>query len=545
MPLIAMGWTVKSRRNPYKTDPGCQVEVAFLDDVRIPTHLRLSKIGDMSTTTVPIYDNYIGGRWMRSTSGRVIENRSPANRDDLIGLFPDSTVEDASAAIEAAREAFDRWRLTPAPKRAEILFRAAQLIVDNKERFARDMTREMGKVLEEARGDVQEAIDMTYYLAGEGRRMYGQTVPSELPDKFAMSVRQPLGVCSIITPWNFPMAIPSWKIIPALVCGNTVVFKPSELTPLSGLNFVRVLEDAGVPPGVVNMVTGGPQVGEVLTTHKDVAVVSFTGSTAVGRLVNQNAAPYFKKVHLEMGGKNCIMVMEDANLDLVLEGALWGGFGTTGQRCTAASRLIVHEKVHDRFIESFVPRVRALRVGDGLDPKTMVGPSISEKQLDKVKKYIEIGKEEGATLACGGHQLADGAFAKGNFHEPTVFIDVQPSMRIAQEEIFGPVVTVMKCKSLDEAITIGNGVPYGLSASIYTQDINQAFRAMREMYTGIFYVNAPTIGAEVHLPFGGTKATGNGHREAGTAALEVFSEWKSTYVDFSGKLQRAQIDNNP
>jgi aldehyde dehydrogenase (NAD+) len=505
--------------------------------------VRLGKIGGMSTTTVPIYDNYIGGRWIRSTSGRVIENRNPANRDDLIGLFPDSTPEDAAAAIEAARDAFDRWRQVPAPKRAEVLFRAAQIIVTNKDRFARDMTREMGKVLEEARGDVQEAIDMTYFLAGEGRRMYGQTVPSELPDKFALSLRQPVGVCSIITPWNFPMAIPSWKIIPALVCGNTVVFKPSELTPLSALNFVRVLEEAGVPPGVVNMVTGGPAIGEVLTTHKDVGVVSFTGSTAVGRLVNQSAAPYFKKVHLEMGGKNCIMVMDDANLELVLEGALWGGFGTTGQRCTAASRLIVHEKVYDAFVKAFIPRVRALRVGDGLDPKTMVGPSISEKQLEKVKSYVEIGKQEGATLACGGHPLVDGPYAKGHFFEPTVFIDVHPSMRIAQEEIFGPVVAVIKCTSLDDAIAIGNGVPYGLSASIYTQDVNSAFHAMREMYTGIFYVNAPTIGAEVHLPFGGTKATGNGHREAGTVALDVFSEWKSAYVDFSGKLQRAQIDN--
>jgi acyl-CoA reductase-like NAD-dependent aldehyde dehydrogenase len=499
----------------------------------------------MATPTVPIYDNYIAGRWMRSTSSRVCENRNPANRDDLIGLFPDSTVEDATAAIEAARAAFDSWRLTPAPKRAEILFRAAQLIVERKESFARDMTREMGKVLEEARGDVQEAVDMTYFLAGEGRRMYGQTVPSELPDKFAMSMRQPLGVCSIITPWNFPMAIPSWKIVPALVCGNTVVFKPSELTPLSALNFVRVLEEAGLPTGVVNMVTGGPAIGELLTTHKDVAVVSFTGSTAVGRLVNQNAAPYFKKVHLEMGGKNCIIIMDDANLELALEGALWGGFGTTGQRCTAASRLIVHESVHDRFVQELVARVRALRVGDGLDPKTMVGPSISEKQLDKVKSYVEIGKQEGASLACGGRQLTDGAYARGNFHEPTVFVDVTPGMRIAREEIFGPVVSVLKCQSLDDGIAIGNDVQYGLSASIYTQDVNKAFRAMREMYTGIFYVNAPTIGAEVHLPFGGTKATGNGHREAGTAALDVFSEWKSTYVDFSGRLQRAQIDNNP
>jgi aldehyde dehydrogenase (NAD+) len=360
-----------------------------------------------------------------------------------------------------------------------------------------------------------------------------------------MSVRQPLGVCSIITPWNFPMAIPSWKIIPALVCGNTVVFKPSELTPLSALNFVRVLEEAGVPPGVVNMVTGGPSVGELFTTHADVAVVSFTGSTTVGRLVNQNAAPYFKKVHLEMGGKNCIMIMDDAHLELALEGCLWGGFGTTGQRCTAASRVIVHDRVHDRFVEQFVARVKALRVGDGSDPQIQMGPSVSEKQLEKVVGYVAIGQQEGATLACGGHRLEQGAYSRGYFHEPTVFVGVTPKMRIAREEIFGPVVSVLKCGSLDEALAIGNDVIYGLSASLYTQDVNRAFRAMREMYTGIFYVNAPTIGAEVHLPFGGTKATGNGHREAGVAALDVFSEWKSIYVDFSGKLQRAQIDNNP
>jgi aldehyde dehydrogenase (NAD+) len=499
----------------------------------------------MSNMTMPIYENYIGGRWMRPQSGHTFENRNPANSDEILGVFPDSTADDALAAIAAAKQAYQSWRLVPAPKRAEMLFKAAQLIVERKEQFAREMTREMGKVLDETRGDVQEAIDMTYFLAAEGRRMYGQTVPSELPDKWAMSMRQPMGVCSIITPWNFPMAIPSWKIIPALVCGNTVVFKPSELTPLSALNFVRVLEEAGVPPGVVNMVTGGPLIGELFSTHQDVSVVSFTGSTAVGRLVNQNAAPYFKKVHLEMGGKNCIMIMDDANLDLALEGCLWGGFGTTGQRCTAASRVIVHEKVHDTFVEQFVARAQRLRVGDGLDPQVQMGPSISEKQLDKVMSYVDIGQKQGARLACGGKRLTDGALAKGYFHQPTVFVDVRPEMRIAREEIFGPVVSVLKCRSLDEAISIGNDVEYGLSASLYTQDINRAFRAMREMYTGIFYVNAPTIGAEVHLPFGGTKATGNGHREAGTAALDVFSEWKSIYVDFSGKLQRAQIDNNP
>jgi alpha-ketoglutaric semialdehyde dehydrogenase len=488
------------------------------------------------------FANFVNGNWLPSESGATFENRNPANTSDLIGVFPDSTVSDASEAIAAASHAYDSWRLVPAPRRAEILFKAAHIIAERKEAFARDMTREMGKVLEETRGDVQEAIDMTYFLAAEGRRLHGQTAPSELRDKFAMSIRQPIGVCSMITPWNFPMAIPSWKIIPALVCGNTVVLKPSELTPLSALNFVKVLEEAGVPAGVVNLVTGGPAVGETLTTHPDVAVVSFTGSTAVGQLVNQNAAPFFKKVHLEMGGKNAIMVMDDANLELALEGCLWGGFGTTGQRCTAASRVIVHERVHDRFVEQFVKRASALRVGDGSDAATQMGPSISERQLQKVMSYVEIGRQEGATIACGGRRLTSGPHANGFFHEPTIFTGVTPSMRIAREEIFGPVVSILKCSSVDHAVAITNDVAYGLSASIYTQDINRAFRTMRDVYTGIFYVNAPTIGAEVHLPFGGTKATGNGHREAGLAALDVFSEWKSIYVDFSGKLQRAQID---
>ena len=491
---------------------------------------------------VQTFNNFIDGDWIPSRTGRLFEDRNPADQDDLIGLFQESSVEDAQAAIAAAERAYDHWRLVPAPKRAEILFRAAELIAERKEQFARDMTREMGKVLEETRGDVQEAIDMTFFMAGEGRRQYGQTVPSELRDKFAMSIRQPLGVCSMITPWNFPMAIPSWKIMPALVCGNTVVFKPATLTPLSAWNFVKVLEDAGVPKGVVNFVTGGPDVGTLLSKHDAVKVVSFTGSTNVGRIVNENAAPGFKKVHLEMGGKNVIMIMDDAQLELAIEGCLWGGFGTTGQRCTAASRVVVHERVYDAFVDEFARRAKALRVGNGLDEKNQVGPVVSESQLQTVMKYVEIGQKEGATLLTGGHRLQSSAHAKGFFHEPTIFGDVDPKMRVAQEEIFGPVVSVMKCRSLDEAIAIGNSVAYGLSASIYTRDINKAFAAMRDIYTGIFYVNAPTIGAEVHLPFGGTKATGNGHREAGTAALDVFSEWKSVYVDFSGKLQRAQID---
>jgi len=490
-----------------------------------------------------IFSNWIGGAWRPSHSGDMFENRNPADRDDLIGRFQQSTTEDADAAVAAAAAAFDSWRLVPAPRRAEILLRAAQLIAERKEQLAHDMTREMGKVLEETRGDVQEAIDMTAFMAAEGRRLYGQTVPSELRDKFAMSMRQPVGVCALITPWNFPMAIPSWKIAPALVCGNTVVLKPATLTPLSAVNFVDVLVEAGVPPGVVNLVTGGADVGTRLSTHESVSVVSFTGSTAVGRLVNQNAAPSFKKVHLEMGGKNVIIVMDDAPLELAVEGCLWGGFGTTGQRCTAASRVVVHERVYDDFLEAFVRGAKALRVGNGLDPSIQVGPVVSEAQLDTVIRYVEIGKQEGALLVEGGRRLDDGIHAKGWFHEPTIFADVDPHMRIAQEEIFGPVVSVIRCRSLDEAIAIGNGVAYGLSASIYTRDVNTAFRAMRDLYTGIFYVNAPTIGAEVHLPFGGTRATGNGHREAGTAALDVFSEWKSVYVDFSGRLQRAQIDS--
>jgi aldehyde dehydrogenase (NAD+) len=495
------------------------------------------------TAQMTTYHNFIDGSWVPSVSGDVFENRNPANTDDLIGVFQKSTRGDVERAIEAARRAYVQWRLVPAPRRAELLFRAAQMLADRKDTLARDMTREMGKVLDETRGDVQEAIDMTFFMAGEGRRQYGQTVPSELRDKFAMSIRQPLGVCAVITPWNFPMAIPSWKIIPALVCGNTVVFKPATLTPLSALNFVKILDEAGIPAGVVNLVTGGGgEVGNAMLVSDNVRVVSFTGSTDVGRTVSEKTAPSFKKVHLEMGGKNVIMVMDDANLDLAIEGCVWGGFGTTGQRCTAASRVVVHERVYRTFLDRFVARVRALRVGDGLAPDSQMGPLVSEGQLKTVMKYVEIGQKEGATLAYGSHRLTSGAYAKGFFHEPTIFADVDPAMRIAQEEIFGPVVSVIPCKSFDDAVTIGNNVQYGLSASIYTQDVNRAFAAMRDMDTGIFYVNAPTIGAEVHLPFGGTKATGNGHREAGTAALDVFSEWKSVYVDFSGKLQRAQID---
>lgn len=493
----------------------------------------------------PVYKNFIGGEWKESRTAKTFENRNPANTEELIGIFQRSNHRDVEEAMEAAQDAYKTWRLVPAPKRAEILFRAGERLVEEKEDFAKEMTREMGKVLAETRGDVQEAIDMSFYMAGEGRRMFGQTTPSELPNKFQMSVRMPLGVCAMITPWNFPMAIPSWKIMPALVCGNTVVIKPATDTPLSSINLVKSLAECGLPKGVLNLVTGsGSEVGNPLMMHPDVKVVSFTGSTEVGRAVSEACAPQFKHCHLEMGGKNVIMVMDDAKLDLAVDGAIWGGFGTTGQRCTAASRVVVHKRVYKEFLKLFVERAKNLRVGNGLDPEVEMGPSINEGQLNTVMNYVKIGRKEGAKLLCGGNRLTKGVYSKGWFHEPTIFGDVQPKMRIAREEIFGPLVSVLPCDSFEQAMEIGNSVEYGLSSSIYTQDVNRAFTAMRDMYTGIFYVNASTIGAEVHLPFGGTKNTGNGHREAGTAALDVFSEWKAVYIDYSGKLQRAQIDNN-
>jgi acyl-CoA reductase-like NAD-dependent aldehyde dehydrogenase len=502
--------------------------------------------GIMKAAASPgVFRNFINGEWVAPNGGKIHENRNPARTDEIIGEFPLSSEADIDQAVAAARAAYSKWRLVPAPKRAEILFRAAELLVKRKEEFSHDMTREMGKVLAETRGDVQEAIDMTYYMAGEGRRLFGQTTPSELPNKFAMSVRQPIGVCGMITPWNFPMAIPSWKMMPALVCGNTVVLKPAEDTPLSSYNLVETLVEAGLPPGVVNLVSGdGPHAGSPLTRHQDVRVVSFTGSTSTGRIIAETCAPAFKHCSLEMGGKNIILVMEDANLDLAIDGAIWGGFGTTGQRCTAASRLGVHKTVYKEFVARLVERAQKLKVGNGLDPTVDMGPVISEPQLNTVMSYVEIGKKEGAKLLTGGRRLSSGDHAKGWFHEPTVFGDCDPRMRIAQEEIFGPVVSVIPIDSLEQGIEVANDVPYGLSASIYTRNVNGTFSAIQDLYTGIVYVNAPTIGAETHLPFGGTKQTGNGHREAAVAAIDFFTEWKSVYIDYSDKLQRAQIDNN-
>ena len=490
------------------------------------------------------YNLLIGGEWVPSASGQTFENRSPADTRDVVGIFQAGNADDVNAAVDAAKHAYTSWRLVPAPKRGEILFKAAELLLQRKEQCARDMTREMGKVLQEARGDVQEAIDMLYFIAGEGRRMYGQTTPSEMHNKFQMSVRVPLGVCGIITPWNFPMAIPSWKILPAIILGNTVVIKPAEDAPLSTYNFVQCLMDAGLPPGVVNIVTGyGPDAGAPLVEHPDVKVVAFTGSTAVGQEITKTAAQSMKHVALEMGGKNGIIVMDDADIDLVVEGVVWGAFGTTGQRCTASSRLIAHRAIADELAQKLAAKAEAIQVGNGLDEQVTMGPSINGDQYETVLSYVEIGKTEGATVVTGGERLSSGDYAQGYFHQPTIFSDVRADMRIAQEEIFGPVTAIIPVHSLDEAIAVANGVKYGLSSSIYTRDVNAAFRAMRDLDSGIVYVNAPTIGAEIHLPFGGTKATGNGYRDGGVQALDTYSEWKSIYVDFSGHLQRAQIDN--
>ena len=488
------------------------------------------------------FANYINGHWVEPKTDNRHQRENPGNTDEIVCSFPDSGAQDVADAVEAAAEAFESWRFVPAPRRAEVLFRAAEIMAARKEDLARDVTTEMGKVLKEARGDVQEGIDMTYYVAGEGRRMWGQTTPSELPDKFNMSVRQPHGVVAAITPWNFPIAIPCWKLMPALVTGNTVVFKPSPFSPLSAHNLVGILEEAGLPPGVVNLVFGGNEAGAALVEDPRVVMVSFTGSLEVGREIGTYCGRNNKRVHLEMGGKNAILILDDADLELAVEGAVWSAFGTSGQRCTAASRMIVQSGIAPAFTDELVRRAQALRLGDGLDATTDMGPVVNMQALGKIGRYMEIGSDEGAAIACGGMRASGDGLDNGYFFQPTVFTNVRPAMRIAQDEIFGPVTGIIRCGDLEQAIAINNGVQYGLSSAIYTRDISKAFKAMERMTTGIVYINAGTIGAEVHLPFGGTRGTGNGHREAGQAALDSYSEWKTVYIDYSGRLQKAQMD---
>jgi alpha-ketoglutaric semialdehyde dehydrogenase len=498
----------------------------------------------VALTGTKTFQNYIGGEWLDSASGETFESTSPATGDS-IGVFPKSNAEDVDRAVDAAKAAFEEWRLVPAPKRGEILYRFANLLMDEKDDVTDLMSHEMGKVRAEAGGDVQEAIDMSLYMAGEGRRLFGQTTPSELRDKFNMSVRQPIGVVGAITPWNFPIAIPSWKIAPALVCGNTVVFKPATDTPALGERFVELFEEAGLPKGVLNIVHGGGgAVGDRLVKHPDVRVITLTGSRETGVEVMRNAADGLKHVHLELGGKNAIIVLDDADLDLAVDGILWSAFGTSGQRCTAASRVIVQDGAYEQLQSKLVNAAERMKLGVGWDDDTDVGPVINQRALEKIHSYTGIGKDEGAKLLTGGEVAADNGLDKGFFYRPTIFGDVDPQMRIAQEEIFGPTTALIRVRDVDEAIRVSNGIKYGLSSSIFTRDVNTAFRAMRDLEAGITYINAGTIGAEVHLPFGGTKDTGNGHREAGQAALDVFTEWKSIYVDYSGKLQKAQIDTD-
>jgi aldehyde dehydrogenase (NAD+) len=489
------------------------------------------------------YKNFIAGQWVDSRSGQRFEDRNPANWDEVIGVFPSSDSADVEAAVAAAQDAYESWHRVPAPKRGEVLRRAGELMLKYKEELAQLMTREMGKVLKEARGDVQEGIDTALYAGGEGRRWFGQTVPSELPNKVCLVFREPIGVWGLITPWNFPIAIPSWKIFPALLCGNTLVFKPATDTPVCAARLVEILLEAGLPEGCINLVFGsGLKVGEAILAHPGVRGVSFTGSSEVGRRIGEVTGKTLKRCSLELGGKNAQIVLEDADMDLALEGVLWGAFGTTGQRCTATSRLILEEAIHDDFLERLSARVESLRIGNGLDEAVEMGPLINKRQLETVDSYVKIGLTEGAKLVLGGERYTDKECAKGWFYSPTIFCDVRPEMRIAQEEIFGPVLSVLKVKALSEAIPVLNSVRYGLSSSVYTRDVNRALKAAEEVESGIIYINGPTIGAECHLPFGGVKDTGNGHREGGLAVFDIFSELKTVYIDYSGKLQKAQID---
>jgi acyl-CoA reductase-like NAD-dependent aldehyde dehydrogenase len=496
-----------------------------------------------NSAEAPTFRHFIAGEWCDSTSGQTFESRNPADRRDIIGRFQQGTAADVAMAMSAAWAARPMWQRTPAPKRGEIMFAFAHLMAEHKERLAQAMTREMGKVLSEARGDVQEGIDIAYLMAGEGRRMSGDTVPSELPDKWAMSIRQPIGIAGIITPWNFPMAIPCWKIMPALVTGNVVIFKPASDTPHCATLLVELMAEAGFPAGVVNLITGGGgEVGDAIVDNPDIGVISFTGSSTTGRSIAVKAGRRLKRLSLELGGKNAVVVLEDADLDLATDGILWSAFGTTGQRCTACSRVIVARPVVDQLLERLEARTKKLRLGPGLDETTDVGPLINAGAVDKVDAYMDIGRAEGE-LVIGGGRATNGDLEHGNFFEPTIFSGVGAMDRIAQEEIFGPVLSVIPVADYNEAMLALNQTRYGLSSSIYTRDVNTAFRAMRDFETGIVYVNAGTTGAETHLPFGGWKETGNGHREAGHVALDTYTEWKSIYVDFSGRLQRAQIDN--
>jgi len=487
-----------------------------------------------------VVKNFIGGQWVDARSGQTFESLNPATEDVVLHAAL-SEAADIADAVAAAKAAYDKWCLTPAPRRGEILFRVAELLRDRKQALAELMTQEMGKIVAETGGDVQEAIDMAYYMGGEGRRLMGYTAPVEMPNKFGMALRDSVGVVGLITPWNFPVAVPSWKILPALIAGNTIVWKPGEDVPGSAAMFAQVFADAGLPAGVLNVVQGAGQTGAALVEHPDVRILSFTGSTDTGLKVYTQAARMGKKVTLEMGGKNAIIVMDDANFDLAVDAITWSAFGTTGQRCTATSRLIVQKGIHKRLVEALHAKAQTIRMGNGLDPQTTMGPLVNQKALDKVASYMAIAEGEGATIVTGGKRPD---IAKGFFFEPTLLDNVTAGMRVEQEEIFGPVLSIVEVNSLEEAVHVNNNTRYGLSSSIFTENVNAAFRAIRDITTGIVYINHGTTGAEIQFPFGGTRGTGNGMREAGQTGLNSFTEWKSVYIDYSGRLQRAQIDTD-
>lgn len=490
-----------------------------------------------------IYRNWVGGEWRACLSGRLMDDRNPADRRDLLGRFQRSQANDISAAVCAAKNALPGWKTNPAPKRAEILFKSARILEEKKERLAHLMTREMGKTLKETRADVQETIDTAYYYAGEGRRLFGQTTPSELKDKLCFTLRRPVGVCGLITPWNFPLAIPSWKIYPALICGNTVVLKPAEDTPLMSLLLAEILSEAGLPGGVLNVVTGtGEEAGRALVEQPDISLISFTGSSSVGAQIASSCGSSLKRCSLEMGGKNALIVLEDADMKLAVEAALWGSFATSGQRCTATSRILVSKKIHDKFLDSFIDKAKRLIVGRGDEPASNMGPLINAKQLRSVDNRVKHARRQGARLVLGGSVDAEGDKRFGHFYKPTVFTHVSPGMKIAREEVFGPVAAFIKVRDYEEAIRISNDSAYGLSSAVFTRDIKRAMKSLADLETGITYINSSTVGAEAHLPFGGVKNTGNGHREAGVMALDIFSEWKTVYIDHSGHLQKAQMD---
>ena len=480
------------------------------------------------------HKNYIGGKWVESVTGRTYPVHNPAHTDQVVGEFQTSGAEDTLTAVAAAKEGLVTWANTPAPARANIIYKALEILGRRAEELAETITIEEGKPIADARGEVKRAMAIMEYAAGEGRRMFGYTTPSELPDTVAYTVRRPLGVVGIITPWNFPLAIPAWKIAPALICGNALVFKPASATPLSAVKLMEIFEEAGLPAGVLNLVTGpGGQVGTALVESPDVKGISFTGSTEIGTELYSESAKRLKKVQAEMGGKNAVIVLSDADMDKALNGIVQGAFGSTGQRCTATSRVIVEDDVYDQFMTELIERTSKLTIGDGLDASMDIAPLASQNQKDKVLEYIGIGTEEGAELAFGGRNMTGGEFDQGYYVEPTVFTGVTSDMRIAQEEIFGPVLTVFKAKDLKEAIGIANSVEFGLSSSVYTKDITKAYEYINTVETGMVHVNASTLGGEVHLPFGGLGSSGVGQREQGTAAVDFFSEVITVYIDHS------------